>query len=256
MAVHSLHRQGLNLQQNWWVDNRRDVVKSTHAALDYLQKIHAMQGNDWFLALASYRQLGARGPMARAMKNQAAGRPADYLHLDMPQETRHYVPKLIALKNILLNAKALGVALPALPNRPYFVTVEKTRPIDLQLAARFAGLSVEDFVALNPAHNRPVISATRNNAIRLPADRLDHFHSAMAAHEADRKVFASWQPYTLKSGETLESLAERTGVQVAELRRANGLRDAGRIVAGTRILAPKERHRRIACRVLRRPARL
>lgn len=228
-----------DLRQDWWVDNRRDVVKSTQAALDYLQKIYAMHGNDWFLALASYNW--GEGSVARAIKkNQAMGRPGDYLNLNMPAETRHYVPKLIALKNILLNANALGVKLPDLPNRPYFVTIEKSRPIDLQLAAQFARMSVEDFVALNPAHNRPVISARRNNEIKLPADRLDQFKAAMARHEADSKAFATWQPYTLKTGETLDTLAQRAGVQMNELRKANGLRDGAKIVAGTRLLAPQK----------------
>ncbi len=226
-----------DLHQNWWVDNRRDVVKSTQAALDYLQKIYAMNGDDWFLALASYNW--GEGAVARAVKkNQARGRPTDYLHLDMPAETRNYVPKLIALKNILLRADALGVALPNVPNRPYFVTVEKTRPIDLKLAAQFAGMSVEEFVALNPAHNRPVIAASRNNEIKLPADRLDDFMEAVEKHEEAKKIFASWQPYTLKSGETLETVARRSGVAPAELRKANGLHEQQRIIAGTRILAP------------------
>ena len=228
-----------DLQQDWWVDNRRDVVKSTQAALDYLQKIYAMHGNDWFLALASYNW--GEGSVARAVKkNQAMGRPTDYLSLAMPNETRHYVPKLIALKNLLLNADTLGLKLPDLPNRPYFVTLEKTRPIDLQLAAQFARMSVEDFVALNPAHNRPVMSATRNNELKLPADRLDGFKAAMATHEADSKTFASWQPYTLKPGENLDALAQRSGISVAELRRANGLRENARIVAGTRLLLPQK----------------
>ncbi|HPU54010.1 MAG TPA: transglycosylase SLT domain-containing protein [Burkholderiaceae bacterium] len=250
VALSSAHAAGLwqfipstgkqyDLRQDWWVDNRRDVVKSTQAALDYLQKIYAMHGNDWFLALASYNW--GEGSVARAVKkNQAMGRPGDYLSLNMPAETRHYVPKLIALKNILLNAETLGLRLPDLPNRPYFVTIEKTRPIDLQLAAQFARMSVEDFVALNPAHNRPVISAKRNNEIKLPADRLDHFKAAMARHEADSKAFATWQPYTLKSGETLDTVASRTGVQLGELRKANGLRDGARIVAGTQLLAPQK----------------
>jgi soluble lytic murein transglycosylase-like protein len=139
-----------NLHQNWWVDNRRDPVKSTHAALDYLQRIYAMHGNDWFLALASYNW--GEGSVARAVrKNQLRGRPTDYLSLDMPAETRHYVPKLIALKHILQRADEFGIALPALPNRPYFVTLEKTRPIDLKLAAKFAGMTVAEFVALNGA---------------------------------------------------------------------------------------------------------
>ena len=228
-----------DLRQDWWVDNRRDVVKSTQAALDYLQKIYAMHGNDWFLALASYNW--GEGSVARAVKkNQAMGRPGDYLSLNMPAETRHYVPKLIALKNILLNAGTLGLKLPDLPNRPYFVTIEKTRPIDLQLAAQFARMSVEEFVALNPAHNRPVISARRNNEIKLPTDRLDQFKAAMARHEADSKAFATWQPYTLKAGETLDTLAHRAGVQMLELRKANGLRDGAKIVAGTQLLAPQK----------------
>lgn len=226
-----------DLNQNWWVDDRRDVVKSTQAALDYLQKIHAMHGDDWFLALASYNW--GEGAVARAVKrNQARGRPTGYLHLDMPAETRHYVPKLIALKNILLRADELGVALPDVPNRPYFVTIEKTRPIDLRLAAQFARMSVEEFVALNPAHNRPVISASRNNEIKLPADRLDDFLAAVEKHEEARKTFATWQPYTLKPGESIESLAQRKGVPASEIRKANGLGASQRIIAGTRLLAP------------------
>lgn len=229
-----------NLHQNWWVDNRRDPVKSTHAALDYLQRIYEMQGKDWFLALASYNW--GEGSVARAMrKNELRDRPTDYLSLDMPEETRHYVPKLIALKHILQRADEFGVTLPPLPNKPYFATIEKTRAIDLKLAAKFAGMSVSEFVALNPAHNRPVISATRNNLIKLPADRVDAFLAAMAQHQAAEKPLATWQPYTLKPGENLEAVAEKAGVAPAELRKANGLRETQRVVAGTRIIAPDPR---------------
>ncbi len=228
-----------NLHQNWWVDNRRDPVKSTHAALDYLQRIYEMHGNDWFLALASYNW--GEGSVARAVrKNQARGRPGDYLSLDMPAETRHYVPKLIALKNIVMRAEHFGVVLPPLANRPYFVTIQKTRPIDLKLAARFAGMSVEEFVALNPAHNRPVISATRNNQIKLPAERVDAFLAAVERHEEARKPLASWQPYTLKPGENIEAVARRGGVAPQEILEANSLRESQRIVAGTRIIAPQK----------------
>ncbi|MCM5569619.1 transglycosylase SLT domain-containing protein [Burkholderiaceae bacterium FT117] len=234
--------KAFNLDQNWWVDNRRDVVKSTEAALDYLQKIYEMHGNDWFLALASYNW--GEGAVGRAVKrNKARGLPGDYLSLRMPAETRHYVPKLLALKRIVQRADALGVKLPELPNRPYFVTIEKTRPIDLKLAARFAGMSVEEFVALNPAHNRPVISASRNNEIKLPADRVDAFLDAVENHGRSNRVFATWQPYTLQAGETLESLAMRAGISVAELREANDLRPGSRLLPGTRILSP---HRQVA----------
>ncbi len=226
-----------NLQQDWWVDNRRDVVKSTQAALEYLQKIYEMQGNDWFLALASYNW--GEGAVARAIKlNKSRNKPADYLSLNMPNETRYYVPKLIALKNILLRADELGLALARLPNRPYFVTIEKTRPIDLKLAAEFAGMTVDEFLELNPAHNRPVIAASRNSEIKLPAERLDAFLEAIERHVASGRPFVTWQPYTLKAGETLELVATRAGLSAADLRRANGVRPAARPIAGTRLLIP------------------
>ncbi len=226
-----------NLQQDWWVDNRRDVVKSTQAALEYLQKIYEMQGNDWFLALASYNW--GEGAVARAIKlNKSRNKPADYLSLTMPNETRHYVPKLIALKNILLRADQQGLALPRLPNRPYFVTIEKTRPIDLKLAAEFTGMTVDEFLELNPAHNRPVIAASRNSEIKLPAERLDAFLEAIERHVASGRPFVTWQPYTLKAGETLELVATRAGLSAADLRRANGVRPSVRPIAGTRLLIP------------------
>jgi membrane-bound lytic murein transglycosylase D len=228
-----------NLNQNFWVDNRRDVVQSTRAALDYLQKIYAMHGNDWFLALASYNW--GEGSVGRAIKkNKAVGKPTDYLSLDMPNETRHYIPKLIAIKNILANSKEMGVMLPPLPNRAYFVTIEKTRPIDLKLAAKFAGMSVDDFVALNPAHNRPVIAASKNNEIKIPADKLKGFITAVEEHSDAQRVFATWQPHTMQPGESLESLAAKGNVSVAELRKANGLKNETRVVAGTRIIAPQK----------------
>jgi membrane-bound lytic murein transglycosylase D len=228
-----------NLNQNFWVDNRRDVVQSTRAALDYLQKIYAMHGNDWFLALASYNW--GEGSVGRAIKkNKADGKPTDYLSLNMPNETRHYIPKLIAIKNILANAKEMGVVLPPLPNRAYFVTIEKTRPIDLKLAAKFAGMSVDDFVALNPAHNRPVIAASKNNEIKIPADKLKGFIAAVEEHSDAQRIFASWQPHTMLAGETLESLATKGNVSVAELRKANGLKPETRVIAGTKIIAPQK----------------
>ena len=226
-----------DLSQNWWVDNRRDVVQSTRAALDYLQTIYEMHGNDWFLALASYNW--GENAVARAVKrNKAQGKPADYLNLRMPAETRHYVPKLIALKHIVMQADELGLTLPALPDKAYFVTVEKTRPIDLKLAAEFAQMSVADFVALNPAHNRPVIAASKNNVLKIPADKIDAFTAAIVRHELADKVFASWQPYTLKPNETLSDVARRGGVTTDELMKANSIAPNVRVLAGTQILAP------------------
>ena len=228
-----------DLEQNWWADNRRDVVRSTDAALQYLQTIYTMHGNDWFLALASYNW--GEGAVGRAIRNnRARGKPTGYLDLRMPTETRHYVPKLIAIKQIIADADKLGIELPPLPDEPYFVMVKKTRPIDLKLAARFASMSVEDFVALNPAHNRPVIAASENSMLKIPADRLDGFVAAMARHEADEKVFTTWHPYTLKAGEALADVARRGGVTEAELRRANSIAPGVTVLANTRLLAPQK----------------
>jgi membrane-bound lytic murein transglycosylase D len=228
-----------DLSQNWWVDNRRDVVQSTRAALDYLQTIYEMHGNDWFLALASYNW--GEGAVGRAVKkNKALGRPSDYLSLSMPNETRNYVPKLIALKHIVMQAEELGLTLPALPDKAYFVTVEKTRPMDLKLAAEFAQMSVQDFVALNPAHNRPVIAASENNVLKIPADKIDAFTAAIVRHELAEKVFATWQPYTLRPNETMADVARRGGVTLAELMEANSIPASTRVLSGTRILAPSK----------------
>jgi membrane-bound lytic murein transglycosylase D len=229
-----------NLSQNWWVDNRRDVSKATIAALEYLDRIYKMQGNDWFLALASYNW--GEGSVQRAMRaNAAKGLPTDYVSLNMPNETRHYVPKLIALRNIVMRSKELGLELPEAPNEPYFVSIEKTRPIDLKLAAQFAGMSVEEFVSLNPAHNRPVIAASKNNQILIPTKREKQFLQAIETHADGNKVFASWQPRTLSAGESLESIAAAGGVSVAELRQANSIKAHQRILPGTRIIAPQSR---------------
>ncbi|MDO4905274.1 MAG: transglycosylase SLT domain-containing protein [Lautropia sp.] len=231
-----------DLSQNWWVDNRRDVVQSTRAALDYLQVVYRMHGNDWFLALASYNW--GEGSVKRAIRNnKTLGRPTDYLHLRMPTETRHYVPKLIAIKHIIQHADRLGVALPELPNQPYFATIEKSRPIDLALAAQFAGMSEAEFLALNPAHNRPVISASRNNVLKIPADRVDSFRANMAAHAAANKPFVSWHPHTLQTDESIEAVARRSGLSAAELLRANGIQPGTRVLPGTRLLVRNARIR-------------
>jgi membrane-bound lytic murein transglycosylase D len=226
-----------DLEQNWWHDQRRDVLESTRAALDYLEKLHELQGRDWFLALASYNW--GEGAVMRARKrNQAKNRSDDYLSLKMPKETQHYVPKLIALRNVLASPESFGITLPKIPNKPYFVVIDKEQSIDLSLAARFSGLSVDEFVGLNPSHHRPVISASRSNRIVLPADRAEAFQAALQAHLASGSPLVTWKPYTLKSGESLASLAARAGVSPQELIRANSLKKNTQVLPGTTLLAP------------------
>ncbi len=213
-----------NLNQNWWKDERRDILASTSAALDYLQSIYDMHG-DWHLALASYNW--GEGAVGRAVsKNVVLGLPTDYLSLTMPGETRNYVPKLQALKNIFSNpALLIELRIPRIPNRPYFGTVTKTTNIDVKVAARLADMPVQEFVALNPAHNRPVIQS--ETPMVIPAHKLETFINNLEAHEESNKPLSSWQSYTVRPGDKLEKIAPRFGMTVANLREANGI--TGRI---------------------------
>ncbi len=219
-----------NLEQNWWQDQRRDIVASTSAALDYLQTIYDMHG-DWHLALASYNW--GEGAVKRAVdKNLAKGMPTDYASLTMPNETRNYVPKLQALKNIFGNPALMAqLGLPEILNRPYFVTIDTEKPMDVKTAARLANMPVDQFVALNPSHNRPIIKA--DTAVVLPADKLDTFRANLNSHSAP---LSEWQTYTLKSGEKLQQIAPRFGMPLAELLRVNGLSGRVRLGAGSTLL--------------------
>jgi len=230
MAYSRAHASGLwqfipgtgrrfELQQNWWYDGRRDIVDSTTAALDYLTFLYEMHG-DWHLALASYNW--GENAVARAIaKNRAAGRRTDYSSLTMPAETRHYIPKLQALKNIIVNPEPLGIRLDPIPNQPYFTVYTKLRDIDVQLAAKLAEMPVEEFIALNPGFSRPIIRASVTPRIVLPADKVDVFHANLTKREGSSLV--SWKTYHPKKGETFESIAKKFGMAVAQLKEVNGI---------------------------------
>ncbi|MBI4291606.1 MAG: transglycosylase SLT domain-containing protein [Betaproteobacteria bacterium] len=221
------------LEQNWWYDERRDILASTTAALEYLRFLYDMHG-DWHLALASYNW--GENAVARAIeKNTARRLPTDYLSLTMPTETRYYVPKLQALKNILANPHAFGIDLEPIPNQPYFVSVPKTGDIDIKLAARLAQMPVEELIALNPAHNRPVIPAGQAPALVLPADRVEIFQANLENHD---KPLSSWQTYTLKRGDKLDRIAAQNGITLARLKLVNGIGARTRISPGQQILVP------------------
>ena len=217
------------LAQNWWFDGRRDIVASTSAALDYLTDVYEMHG-DWHLALASYNW--GENAVARAVqKNRAAGLPGDYLSLTMPAETRHYVPKLQALKNIIANPRPFGIDLDPIPNQPYFATITKTRDIDVQLAAKLAEMPVEEFMALNPGFNRPLIPVSVSSRIVLPADRVEVFRANLQKY--DERALVSWQAYQPKTGDTVESVARKFGMSVAQLKEVNGIGPRTRALPAT-----------------------
>jgi membrane-bound lytic murein transglycosylase D len=208
-----------NLEQSWWRDERRDVVDSTNAALDYLTSLYEMHG-DWHLALASYNW-GENAVKRAVQRNKRAGQPTDYSSLRMPRETRHYIPKLQALKNIIADPEPYGIDLDPIPNEPYFEVVDDAPDIDVMVAAKLAEMSVQDFVALNPAFSRPLIRASGAVRIILPADKVDVFRQNLA--KMDEKSLVSWQIYHPRRGEKLATIANKYKFSLAELRRVNGI---------------------------------
>ena len=229
MAYSRAHASGLwqfipgtgkrfELQQNWWYDGRRDIVDSTDAALDYLTKLYKIHG-DWQLALASYNW-GENAVSRAVAKNRKARKPTDYSHLKMPKETRQYVPKLQALKNIIADPAKYGIELTPIPNEPYFTVLTEPLAVDVALAARLAEMPVEDFIALNPGLSRPFI---RNEGTRivLPADKVAVFRDNLS--KQDPASLVSWETYHPEKGETLAKIADKFGLSVAELKRVNGI---------------------------------
>jgi membrane-bound lytic murein transglycosylase D len=221
------------LKQNWWQDERRDVLAATRAALDYLENLYEMFGS-WELALASYNW--GEGAVGRAIqRNESRGMSADYLSLEMPDETRNYLPKLLAVRNLIARPESYGLTLEDVPNRPYFEVVITEHNIDVKLAAQFAEISVEDFRALNPSHNRPVIRAERGQPILLPADRVERFHSNREAHN---EPLVSWRSYQIGRRDTLKKISRRFGIAPAKLKTVNGLTARSHKLTGLTILVP------------------
>lgn len=226
------------LQQNLWRDERRDVLESTRAALDYLQKLFDDFG-DWHLALAAYNC--GEGCVGRAVERARARRqPIDYSRLPLPRETQGYVPKLQAIKNIVRDPSAYGIELPLIRNEPYFAIVRKTRDIDIETAARLAEMPLDEFRALNPSFNRPLIVGAEQANLLLPADRAEIFLANLAAYESTGQPLASWTTYTVQSNDTVENIAARVGVSAQHLREANRIPPRHRLAAGSTILIPRD----------------
>lgn len=223
------------LKQNAFRDDRRDVLASTRAALDYLQKLYELFG-DWHLALAAYNW--GEGSVGRAiLRNQQTGQPSRYVDLAMPMETRFYVPKLQAIKNIVANPQAFGTQLPPIQNHPFFQTVDIKRDIDVALAAKLAGVSVSDFKALNPSASRPVILAAGTPQILLPWDNAQTFQDNLAAFGGGR--LASWTVWMAPTNLRPADAAKRVGMSESELRDINSIPPRMLIRAGSSLLVPR-----------------
>ena len=221
------------LAQNWWRDERRDVIASTKAALDYLQVLHA-EFNDWQLVLAAYNW-GENGLRRSIKRNKKRGMGSRYGDLRMPRETKNYVPKLQAIKNIVREANSGNISLPHVADYAYFSSVSTPNLIDIQLAAQFADIDIEEFEMLNASHNRPVFTSDGGTLMLIPSDRVSSFQENLKKH---KMPLVNWGTYQFKKGDTLSQTAERFNIKLDKLRAINGLKPYVPIRIGQVILVP------------------
>jgi len=226
------------LKQNIFRDDRRDVLQSTRAALDYMQKLYAMFG-DWHLALAAYNW--GEGSVTRAIaRNQKLGLPTDYASLKMPNETQYYVPKLQAVKNIIARPADFGLTLPEIKNHPYFLSVPIERDMDVAVAVRLAGMPLDEFQFLNPQMNKPVILAAGTPQVLLPYDNANQFVRELPRH---RGPLASWTAWVVPKTVRPAEAAREVGMSEAQLREVNRIPPRMLVKAGSTLLVPRGERR-------------
>jgi membrane-bound lytic murein transglycosylase D len=223
------------LKQNWWYDGRRDVLASTDAALTYLEQLHRQLGGDWMLALAAYNS-GVGNVQRAVARNKAAGKPTDYWSLKLPRETEMYVPRLLALKALVESPDAYNLSFYPIANEPYFLSVDVGSQIDLAQAAEWAGMTMKDFSALNPAFNRWATDPEGPHRLLLPRDKAGTFIEKLTEVPEDQRVV--WDLYQIKSGDTLSTIAKQHNTTIQFLQSINHIQGTS-IRAGKTLMVPK-----------------
>jgi membrane-bound lytic murein transglycosylase D len=222
------------LKQNWWYDGRRDIEASTRAAFTYLSNLKDSFDGDWLLALAAYNS--GQGTVKKAIRhNRRRGRPTDFWSLQLPRETRAYVPKLLAIRAIVEDPKQYGINLPPVANEPYLAKVDTGTQIDLALAAELAGISIDDLYILNPAFNRWATAPNGPHTLLLPTDKAETFSEKLAEVPKSRRI--KWARHRIRNGENLGLIAKRYHTTVSMLRKINNLR-GNMIRAGHSLIIP------------------
>jgi membrane-bound lytic murein transglycosylase D len=224
----------LGLKRGAWYDGRRDVIAATAAALDYLTQLQQRFDGDWLLALAAYNAGPAR--VQRAIRyNRNNGKPVDFWHLQLPKETRDYVPKLLALRTLITTPATYGLTLPAVADTPYFSVLDSGGSLDLAVAARLAGVSVDEIRRLNPALTRQTVRRGGPHRLLIPTAREADFRTQLAGLAEQQRV--QWVRHRIRSGDTLSAIAQRYRIGVARLRQFNDLPDSS-IMAGDLLIVP------------------
>lgn len=219
---------------NWWQDGRRDIVDSTRAALDYLQVLHELFDGDWLLAMAAYNC--GEGCVSRAVqRNRAAGLPTDFFSLRLPDETRAYVPKLIAMARLVANPADYGLEFAPLDNEPYFARVEVGSQIDLRVAAALAGVTEDEMHALNPAFNRWATDPDGPHHLLVPFEVAPEFQAAVERMPPEARM--PLERYLVRQGDSLVALARTHNVPASTITKLNGLKDS-RLPVGEELVLP------------------
>ncbi|MGF2734903.1 LysM peptidoglycan-binding domain-containing protein [Marinobacter sp. DUT-1] len=222
------------LTQSWWHDDRRDIIAATDAALRYLERLTERFDGDYTLALAAYNSGG--GTVSSAMRrNRKSNRPTDFWSLNLPRETRHYVPKLIALAKIFDKPEDYGVTLPPLEDTPYFEVVETGSQLDLAQAAELAGVDIDEIYLLNPSYNRWATNPDGPHRLLVPVDKAEKFRTALANFPVDQRV--SWQNYSVRSGDSLITIARKFNTTPSVIQKVNKL-NSDLIRIGQNLLIP------------------
>lgn len=222
------------LKQNWWYDGRRDIVESTRAALDYLEKLNRDFGGDWLLTVAAYNW--GEGNVQRAIeRNRRNGKPTDFWSLRVPRETGAYVPRLLALSAILAQPAKFQVSFPPIEDDPYFNVVEIDSQIDLAHAAGLADITLEELYLLNPGFNRWATDPDGPHRLMLPADRVEKFKRGLTELPPEQRV--AYRRHDIKRGETLLAIADRYRTSVDSLKTINGI-DGSIIREGDSLMVP------------------
>jgi membrane-bound lytic murein transglycosylase D len=225
------------LKQTWWYDGRRDIDRATHAALDYLQFLNKQFDGDWLLALAAYNS--GEGTVLRAQRNnRRKGKATDFWSLDLPRETRGYVPKLLAISTIVSDPAAHGVVLKPIANAPHLAAVDVGSQIDLDLAAELAGISLDDMYRYNPAFNRWATDPDGPHTLLVPIDKAEAFQARLAELPPAKRI--QWVRHRIHSGETLGTIAERYKTTVSLIKKINSIR-GNTIRAGHSLVIPVAR---------------
>ena len=222
------------LKQNWWYDGRRDIYASTQAALNYLENLNKLFKGDWLLALAAYNS--GSGTVQRAIRhNKKRGKPTDFWHLNLPKETRAYVPKLLALKELINHPENYDISLVCIPDAPGFKQVKTRSQIDLALAAELAEVDLETLYNYNPGYNRWATAPNGPHMLILPVEAAEVFEKNYAALPEDQHL--KWTRHKIRSGETLSQIASQYDTSVKHLKKVNNLH-GNNIRAGKHLLIP------------------